>query len=84
MAFGHRLPSDMSLLRLQDKHVTKAIWEGNERLLRPRRHAIWVTRHVELLDPRVMELINVAGFGQLLMIPNIDINHHLITALVER
>ena len=37
---SHRLPVNMSLLRLQDKHVTKDVWEGNERLLRPKRHAI--------------------------------------------
>jgi len=35
MAYNQRLPVDMSLLRLQQKHVTKAIWEGQERLLRP-------------------------------------------------
>jgi len=29
-------------------------------------------------------MINVAGFGHLLSIPSIDINHHLIIALVER
>ena len=77
MASSRHLPCDRSLLRLQNKHVTKFIWEGNERLLRPR-------RHLQFVDSRVIHMINVAGFGHLLSIPSIDINHHLITALVER
>ena len=83
MAFGHRLPHNMSLLRLQNKHVTKFIWKGNDRLLRPRWHAIWVITHLQFVDPRIIHMINVVGFGQLLTIPSIDINHHLIIALVE-
>jgi len=74
----------MSLLRLQHKHVTKSIWEGNERVLRPRRHVIWVLKHLDMVDPRVQTLIYNAGFDHLLKISDFDINHHLITALVER
>ncbi|XP_027905255.1 protein MAIN-LIKE 1-like isoform X2 [Vigna unguiculata] len=84
MASNRCLPRNMSVLRLQHKHVTQTIWEGKERLLRPRRHAIWVTKHVDFLDPRVRNLIDIAGFGHVLTLTNIDINHHLITALVER
>ena len=36
MAYNQRLPVDMSLLRPQEKHVMKTVWEGNERLIRPR------------------------------------------------
>jgi len=36
------------------------------------------------VDLRVIHIINVAGFGHLLIISSIDINHHSITALVER
>lgn len=84
MAVHQRLPSDMSLLRLQDKHVTKTVWEGNERLLRPRRHAIWIMNHADLVHPRVKAMMDGVGFGHLLTFSNIDINHHLVMALVER
>jgi len=47
---SHRLLVDMSLLWLQKKHVTKDLWEGNERILRPKRQAIWVLKHEEILD----------------------------------
>jgi len=74
----------MSLLRLQDKHVTKDVWEGNERLLRPIRHAIWVLKHEDILDQRVKQLIDHSGFGHLLKFKNVDFNHVLLTTLVER
>jgi len=84
MSYNQRLPADMSLLRLQQKHVTKAIWEGNERLLRPRRLEIYCMKYNDRLDDRVKNLIHHAGFGQFLTLTHIEINHHLITALVER
>jgi len=84
MAYQSRLPSNMSLLHLQNKHVTKALWEGNERLLRPRRHAIWVIKHADLIHPRVKVMMDTAGLGHLLSFSDILINHHLVTALVER
>ena len=36
------------------------------------------------LDPRVAAYITDAGLGGLLHVPNIEIDHALITALVER
>ncbi len=81
---SHRLPANMSILRLQEKHVTKYVWEGNERLLRPRRHASWVLKHEDILDQRVKRLIDHSGFGHLLKFKHIDFNHVLITTLVER
>nr|XP_007157670.1 hypothetical protein PHAVU_002G088800g [Phaseolus vulgaris]ESW29664.1 hypothetical protein PHAVU_002G088800g [Phaseolus vulgaris] len=80
---SRRLPANMSLLRLQDKHVTKDVWEGNERLLRLRRHAIWVLKHEDILDQRVKQFIDHSSFGHLLKFKNIDFNHVLLTALVE-
>ncbi|XP_068503789.1 protein MAIN-LIKE 1-like [Phaseolus vulgaris] len=74
----------MFVLRLQEKHVTKYVWEGNERLLRPRRHASWVLKHEDILDQRVKQLIDHSGFGHLLKFKHIDFNHVLITTLVER
>jgi len=84
MTYNQRLPADVSLLPIQQKHVTKAIWEGNERLRRPRRHAIYCMKHNDRLDDCVKTLIHHAGFGQFLTLTHIEINHHLITALVER
>jgi len=50
---SHRLPANMTIFQLQEKHVTKYVWEGNERLLRPIRHASWVLKHEDILDQRV-------------------------------
>ena len=36
------------------------------------------------LDPQVVAYITDAGLGGLLQVPNIELNHALITALVER
>jgi len=74
----------MSLLRLQNKHVTKALFEGNERLIRPQRHAIWVTKHPDLINPHVKAMMNIADFRHLLSFTDILINHHLVTVLVEK
>jgi len=84
MATNARLPYDISLLRMQHKHVTKDLWEGNERLIRPRQHSIWVLKHSDRLDDRVRNLIQHVGFIHTLTLKNIDINHHLLTTLVER
>jgi len=73
----------MLLLRLQNKHVMKALFEGNERLIHPQRHAIWVTKHPDLIDPRVKAMMDIAGFRHLLSFIDILINH-LVTTLVER
>jgi len=78
MAYNQRLPANMSLLRLEQKHVIKAIWEGNERLLRPRRHVIYCMKHNDKFDHRVKNLIHQPGFGHFLMLTHIEINHHLI------
>ncbi|XP_068472529.1 protein MAIN-LIKE 1-like [Phaseolus vulgaris] len=74
----------MSLLWLQEKHVTKDVWEGNERLLRPKRHAIWVVKHEDTLDQRVKHLVDYSSFGHLLKFKNIDFNHLLLKTLVEK
>ncbi|XP_017416849.1 protein MAIN-LIKE 1-like [Vigna angularis] len=84
MAYARQLPVDMSLLRLQDKHIVKAIWEGNERVICPRRHAIWIAKHVNELDERIMNILQAAGFIHILKVSNMEINHQLVTALVER
>jgi len=84
MANNRRLSSDMSLLHLQHEHIMKDLWEGNERVLRPRRAGVWILNNQDLIDPRVKYLCELAGFGHTLYIPNMDVNHLLITFLLER
>lgn len=75
-------PIDESLLRFQANHISTKIWEGQ--LIRPRSHSIWCFQHEDQIDYRVRNLINEAGFGNILSIGKVEINHHLISALVER
>jgi len=63
MVNNRHLPPDMSLLRLQHEHITKDLWEGNERVLRPRRAGVWILNNQDLIDPRVKFLMELAGFG---------------------
>jgi len=69
----------MFLLRLQEKHVTKVVWEGNGRLIRPQRYVIYCMKHNDRLDDRDKNLIHYARFRQFLTLTHIKINHHLIT-----
>ena len=41
-------------------------------------------KHNDKLDDRIKILIHHAGFGYFLTLTHIEINHHLIIALVER
>jgi len=84
MAQNNNLPANLSVLRHQDDHITNHIWEGNERVLRPRRHSIWILKHTDLIDPRVRMVIDAAGFGHVLKVSNMEINHLMVTALCER
>ena len=80
----HLYTSNTSLLLLQHKHVTKSTRKDNKRVLRPQRHTIWVLKHLDIVNSQVQTLIYNAGFDHLLKISDFDINHHLITTLVER
>jgi len=84
MAQNGRLPRDISLLRLQHEHITHDLWEGRERVLRPRRFGVWILNNQDILDPRVINLIKRFGFGHALYIPDMDVNHFLISSLLER
>ncbi|XP_014503079.1 protein MAIN-LIKE 1-like [Vigna radiata var. radiata] len=84
MAFVCHLSIDMSLLRLQDKHIMKAIWEETERVFRPRRHAIWIAKHVDKFNQIVRNILETTGFSHILKVSNMEINHLLVTALVKR
>lgn len=76
-------PIDDTVLYDQDKHVSSAVWEGQER------GALRCHEHTSKLDQwtlscKQIELISKAGFGYLRLIPAISLDNPLISALVER
>ncbi|KAL3637178.1 hypothetical protein CASFOL_019477 [Castilleja foliolosa] len=76
-------PINDSILYDQDKHVSAAIWEGQERgALRCHEHTSKLDRW--LLTVKQIELVKRAGFGYLRLIPAISLDNPLISALVER
>ncbi|KAL7092940.1 hypothetical protein ACP275_11G012700 [Erythranthe tilingii] len=76
-------PVDDSVLYDQEKHVSAAVWEGQERgALRCHEHTSKLDRW--LLTDKQIELVKKAGFGYLRLIPAISLDNPLISALVER
>lgn len=76
-------PIDDAVLYDQDKHVSSAIWEGQERsALRCHEHTSKLDQW--MLTEKQIELVKKAGFGYLRMIPAISLDNPLISALVER
>ncbi|KAF7833542.1 protein MAIN-LIKE 2 isoform X1 [Senna tora] len=76
-------PIDGSVLYDQDKHVSTAIWDGQERgALRCHEHTSKLDQWI--LTPKQIELVHKAGFGYLRSIPAISLDNPLISALVER
>ncbi|CAI0383567.1 unnamed protein product [Linum tenue] len=76
-------PVDVSVLYEQDKHVSAAVWEGQERgALRCHEHTSKLGEWS--LTPRQIELVEKSGFGFLRKIPAISLDNPLISALVER
>ncbi|KAK4786540.1 hypothetical protein SAY86_010373 [Trapa natans] len=76
-------PIDGSVLYDQDKHVSSAVWDGQER------GALRCHEHTSKLDQwkltsRQIKLVEKAGFGHLRLIPAISLDNPLISALVER
>ncbi|BAT88978.1 Protein MAIN-LIKE 2 [Vigna angularis] len=76
-------PIDGSVLYDQDKHVSTAVWDGQERgALRCHEHTSkldqWTLTHKQV------EMVEKAGFGYLRSIPAISLDNPLISALVER
>ncbi|PKI62857.1 hypothetical protein CRG98_016694 [Punica granatum] len=76
-------PVDGSVLYDQDKHVSSAVWDGQER------GALRCHEHTSKLDQwrltsKQIELVEKAGFGHLRLIPAISLDNPLISALVER
>ncbi|KAI4308061.1 hypothetical protein L6164_031178 [Bauhinia variegata] len=76
-------PIDGSVLYDQDKHVSTAVWDGQERgALRCHEHTSKLDQWT--LTPKQIELVEKAGFGYLRSIPAISLDNPLISALVER
>ncbi|XP_044492827.1 protein MAIN-LIKE 2-like [Mangifera indica] len=76
-------PLDPCVLYDQDKHVSSAVWDGQERgALRCHEHTSKLGEW--RLMPRQIELVEKAGFGYLRKIPAISLDNPLISALVER
>lgn len=76
-------PVDPSILYDQEKHVSSAVWDGQERgALRCHEHTSKLGEWK--LTPKQIELVEKAGFGYLRKIPAISLDNPLISALVER
>ncbi|XP_048434401.1 protein MAIN-LIKE 2 isoform X2 [Pyrus x bretschneideri] len=76
-------PIDGSVLYDQDKHVSSAVWDGQERgALRCHEHTSKLDQWT--LTEKQVELVEKAGFGYLRWIPAISLDNPLISALVER
>ncbi|KAL9664442.1 hypothetical protein QQ045_019842 [Rhodiola kirilowii] len=76
-------PLDDSVLYDQEKHVSAAVWEGQERgALRCHEHTSKLDQWI--LTPQQLDLVERAGFGYLRLIPAISLDNPLISALVER
>ena len=84
MAYAQPEPVDCSLLRLQDNHISNQVWEDQERIICPRYTSVWAFTHLDQIDNRVKNLINLAGFGHIINVGKVDINQHLVSALFER
>ncbi|KAH7533759.1 protein MAIN-LIKE 2 [Ziziphus jujuba] len=76
-------PIDGSVLYDQEKHVSSAVWDGQERgALRCHEHTSKLDQWT--LTAKQIELVDKAGFGYLRLIPAISLDNPLISALVER
>ena len=60
------------------------MWEGQERIIHPRYTSVWAFTHLDQIDNRVKNLIMLAGFDHIINVEKVDINQHLVSALVER
>ncbi|KAK6911906.1 Aminotransferase-like, plant mobile domain [Dillenia turbinata] len=76
-------PVDYSVLYEQDKHISSAIWDGEDRgVLRCHDRTVKVGEWT--LNKTQIELVERAGFGHLRSISSTWIDKPLISALVER
>ncbi|KAF1864625.1 hypothetical protein Lal_00039257 [Lupinus albus] len=71
--------SNTSLLRLQQSHVSRYVWDDEEITFRARCN-FWQS----LPHERVLQLICNTAFGPNLEIGSVEINNHLLRVMVER
>ncbi|XP_019450702.1 PREDICTED: serine/threonine-protein phosphatase 7 long form homolog [Lupinus angustifolius] len=72
-------PIDTSLLTMQNDHISNNVWNGIECTFRPR-SCFWQSLHSE----PVLQVICNTVFGNLLTLGAVEINNHLLLALIER
>ncbi|KAM4125473.1 hypothetical protein ACJW30_01G314700 [Castanea mollissima] len=78
-------PIDQSVLTLQANHRSEAIWNGRDPgSLKCRTRSEEFSNRVPMVDDRVVDIIKALGLEGLLRTPGREIDHGLITALVER
>ncbi|KAF7827624.1 serine/threonine-protein phosphatase 7 long form-like protein [Senna tora] len=75
-------PEDPSLLTLQTKHISEAIWQGHdERTLKFRR---WGKENDGRPPARIVHYLKAAGFYGVSRLPHTNFESSLVSALVER
>ncbi|XP_030924492.1 serine/threonine-protein phosphatase 7 long form homolog [Quercus lobata] len=78
-------PIDTSVLTLQPNHRSEAIWNGQDPgSLKCRARSEEFSNREPMVDDRVIDIIKALGLEGLLKTPGREIDHGLITALVER
>ncbi|XP_075665245.1 serine/threonine-protein phosphatase 7 long form homolog [Castanea sativa] len=78
-------PIDQSVLTLQANHRSEAIWNGQDPgSLKCRVRTEEFSDREPMVDDRVIDIIKALGLEGLLRTPGREIDHGLITALVER
>lgn len=85
---GHPGPHEDSVLNLQSQHRSTLIWKGDEvstyhPLVLRRCDGAFQEAYSRAPD-RVRDMIDVAGFGGVARASHLQVDHALITALVER
>lgn len=76
-------PLDRSVLTLQDKHRSIDVWNGQARAMTCRRREAVIDR-AGLAHPRIVPYLQRAGFYGFSRVGFIQLDWHLVTALVER
>ncbi|XP_075633577.1 serine/threonine-protein phosphatase 7 long form homolog [Castanea sativa] len=78
-------PIDPSMLTLQPKHRSEAIWNGQDpRSLKCHTRSEELSDKEPMVDGRIIDIIKALGLEGLLRTPSREIDNGLITALVER
>ena len=72
------------MIRLQDNHISNQVWEGQERMIHLRYNYVWAFTHLDQIDNWVKNIITLTSFSHVINVEKVDINPHLVSALVER